>query len=65
MAMGTVDQESVVGRLPRPYAHIFLRSKAVWWEVGEGDGIERWEGFPGVEGEEEEDGRSGEPRLLE
>ena len=44
VAMGIVDEGSVKGgEVPKPSKHIFLGEKAGWWEVGEGDGAERYE----------------------
>ena len=43
--MGIVDEGSVVGDMVGPTEHIFLAEKAGWWQVGEGDGLEKHEGF--------------------
>lgn len=43
--MGSVDDGSVVGHIVRPKEHIFLRDKAVWWEVRQDDGLEHHEGY--------------------
>ena len=46
IAMGTVDEQSVVGSLPEPYEHIFLQSKASWWKISEGDNLPKYQKFP-------------------
>lgn len=42
VAMGTVDEASVVGKIPAPTEHIFLGEKAGWWNVASGDGLARY-----------------------
>ena len=46
VAMGTVDDGSVVGEIVKPCEHIFLKEKAVWWKFSDDDdGIARHDGF--------------------
>ncbi len=45
VVMGIVDDEHVVGEMPRPAEHIFLKEKARWWSIPDGDGLARYEGF--------------------
>ena len=44
--MGTVDEDSIVGSLPKLSEHIFLQSKASWWQLSEDDGLQRYKDFP-------------------
>ena len=46
IAMGTIDEQSVIGSLPEPYEHIFLQSKASWWKIPEGDALPKYQKFP-------------------
>ena len=45
VAMGIVDDASVIGKLPLPKEHIFLQEKAAWWELPRDDGIARYAAF--------------------
>lgn len=45
VTMGIMDEETMLGDLCRPKEHIFWSEKMKWWEVGEGDGLEKHEGF--------------------
>ena len=47
IAMGTVDEQSVVGLLPEPCEHIFLKSKASWWKIPGDDKLPKYQKFPG------------------
>ena len=47
IAMGTIDEEMVIGSLPKPHQHIFLKSKASWLEISEDDGSAKHRAFPG------------------
>ena len=46
IAMGTVDEESIVGSLPMISEHIFLQDKAKWWKLADEDGTQRYKTFP-------------------
>ncbi|KAJ5084932.1 hypothetical protein NUU61_009511 [Penicillium alfredii] len=41
LAAGTLDEGE--GPIPLPRAHIFLKEKASWYEVPEGDGAEKYQ----------------------
>jgi hypothetical protein len=41
---GSIEEESVTGKLPKPGCHIFLAEKAGWFEVPD-DKLERFKGF--------------------
>ncbi len=43
--MGIMDEETMLGDLVQPKEHIFWGEKMKWWDVEEGDGLERHEGF--------------------
>ena len=45
IAMGTVDDKSVVGSLPKPSEHIFLESKASWWDISDDDKLPKHQKF--------------------
>ena len=45
VAIGTVDDGTVVGSMVKPIEHIFLKEKAAWWSVSGDDGMARHEGF--------------------
>lgn len=45
IVMGIVDDHSVVGLMPKPKEHIFLREKAAWWRMPEDDGLARHDAF--------------------
>lgn len=48
VVMGIIDDESIVGKLPRPKEHIFLKEKARWWDVADEDGLARHFAFPEI-----------------
>lgn len=43
ISMGTVDDASVVGKLPALSQHIFLSEKATWWDAPSDDKVARHE----------------------
>lgn len=43
--MGIIDEASVVGSMPQPKEHIFLREKAKLFSVDRDDGLARHDGF--------------------
>ena len=45
IAVGTIDEESVVGELAGPSNHIFVAEKAAWYRIPD-DGLRRYNGFP-------------------
>ena len=45
VTMGSVDEASVTGSLPKPNEHIFLTEKASWWDLDSKDSLERYETF--------------------
>ena len=47
VTLGTVDEKTVMGKLPPLKEHIFLAEKADWWELASGDVATRHENFNG------------------
>ena len=45
VAMGSVNEESVVGDMVKPQSQIFLKEKAKWWNIRDCDGRDIYEGF--------------------
>ena len=45
VVMGIVDDGSVVGSMPKPKEHIFLKERAQWFDVQQDDRMARHEGF--------------------
>ena len=45
IAMGIVDNPGVIGKMPQPTAHIFLKEKAEWWSLPDNDGLARYDSF--------------------
>ena len=45
MTVGSVDEESVVGEIPRTKEHIFLSQKVKWWGVEQDEELEMYERF--------------------
>lgn len=45
IAAGTVDEESMKGRILKPNVHIFVGEKAEWYSLPD-DGLKRYEAFP-------------------
>lgn len=47
ITVGSIDEGSVKDAqgLGRPGKHIFVAEKAAWYDIVEGDGLERWDGF--------------------
>lgn len=47
IAVGTIDDRSpsltTKGLLLKPTAHIWLKEKAIWFELDESDGVERFQ----------------------
>lgn len=44
IAAGTIDDDSVKGQLPKPSEYIFLKEKALWFDVPN-DGLLRHDAF--------------------
>lgn len=45
IAAGTIDEDSLEGRVMQVTEHIFLGQKPGWHAISE-DGVKRWERFP-------------------
>ena len=45
VVMGIVNDASIVGKIPYPKEHIFLREKAKWWDIRSDDGLAQHESF--------------------
>ena len=45
IAAGTVDEESMKGRVLKPNSHIFVGEKAEWYTLPN-DSLKRYEAFP-------------------
>ena len=45
VVMGIVDDSKVIGSIVKPEEHIFVGEKATWWDLADGDGLARYEGF--------------------
>lgn len=61
--MGTVDDASVVGKLPAPSQHIFLSEKVTWWDAPSDDNVGRYETFGPFEDQLKEWTAKGCPQL--
>lgn len=45
VTVGTIDDQSIVGTLPKLKEHIFLAEKAPWWDIAEDVSVARHAGF--------------------